>query len=690
MRLFSYFSCCFFSLALSMGQHQRSVEEILPTRQVHLDFHTSEQIQNIGSQFDKKQFQSALIQGKINQINLFSKGHHGYSYYPTKVGTMHPNLDFDLLGAQLEACHEIGVKAPFYFAVGWSVLDAEQHPEWVMKDVEGSPLSINIDYGAKPEDKRPHYSWESLDPTPGGPYHDFILKNVEEICKRYDDLDGFWFDIYHIKHASYTSYSKKRMQDQGIDLSDTAAVEKNYALALKKHMSELRGLVHSYHPEATVFFNQATHLTKKSIFEESLYEMNTHAELEDLPTTWGGYDKLPLEAKFHLGKNTPVVAMSGKFHKAWGEFGGFKHADAIKFEAATMISFGASCNFGDQLHPEGKMDIETYRNIGEAYAYVEKIEDYGHGGKPISNLGVWLSLIPESDYGIVKMLLQLHRDFIVANSNNLDELDLIVLPSQKILDSKDAKRLQKWVLEGGKLIVFEKGGMLVDSDKFGIDLGTQFVSNSPFDFDFTIVNAEVGKEIVRTPYVNYTSGIRTKLTTGMPLAMIREPYFNRTYKSYSSHRETPYRTSNSIYPAVVQQQNTLFFAHPIDQLYFNHGMRIHRQLFENAITQLEYKPLLKVNHLPSAGKVSLLHQQNKKRFVVHLLYSPPLLRADNVEVIEDFIELRNVGLELQLDRPIRNIYQIPDGSSLDFEIKNGVIKIKVPPFTMHTAIVLEY
>ena len=156
MRLFSYFSCCFFSLALSMGQHQRSVEEILPTRQVHLDFHTSEQIQNIGSQFDKKQFQSALIQGKINQINLFSKGHHGYSYYPTKVGTMHPNLDFDLLGAQLEACHEIGVKAPFYFAVGWSVLDAEQHPEWVMKDVEGSPLSINIDYGAKPEDKRPH------------------------------------------------------------------------------------------------------------------------------------------------------------------------------------------------------------------------------------------------------------------------------------------------------------------------------------------------------------------------------------------------------------------------------------------------------------------------------------------------------------------------------------------------------
>ena len=36
----------------------------------------------------------------------------------------HPHLDFDLLGAQIEASHEIGVKAPIYFTVGWSVNDA--------------------------------------------------------------------------------------------------------------------------------------------------------------------------------------------------------------------------------------------------------------------------------------------------------------------------------------------------------------------------------------------------------------------------------------------------------------------------------------------------------------------------------------------------------------------------------------
>ena len=100
--------------------------------------------------------------------------------------------------------------------------------------------------------------------------------------------------------------------------------------------------------------------------------------------------------------------------------------------------------------------------------------------------------------------------------------------------------------------------MLKDSEQFGVDLGVKFVSNSPFDFDYTVVSSNIGEEVVSTPFVNYDSGIRTQLTSGVPLAMIREPYFNRTYKSYSSHRETPYKPTNPIFPAVIQNNNTIF------------------------------------------------------------------------------------------------------------------------------------
>ena len=688
-KLISIVLLCFILLPL-WSQPQRSIEQTMPARQVHLDFHTSEYIPDIGKAFDKKQFQEALITGNVNQINIFAKGHHGYSYYPTKVGTMHPNLEFDLLGAQMEACHEIGIKCPFYFTVGWSVLDAELNPDWLIRNKDGSPGILNYDLTAEPDDKRPHYSWKCLDPGLGGPYHEFVKKNVIEICERYENLDGFWFDIYHIIPASFSEHSLKRMKAEGIDLDDQEAVEKSYALALKAHMKELRELITKYHPDATVFFNTATHVSNKAIFKERLFDMNTHAEMEDLPTSWGGYDKLPLEAKYHLGQGTPAVAMSGKFHKAWGEFGGFKHPDAIKYEAAAMISFGVSCNFGDQLHPSGEMDMETYRNIGKAYEYVEKIEDYGPGGIPVSKLGIWLSLNHEADQGLVNILLELHHDFIIGNENNLENLELLIIPGQACLSDSQALTINEWVKRGGKLIVFNEGAMDKDKNKFLIDIGGSYLGDSEYDFDYTVIEAQIGENIVSTPFLNYESGCRVKNEDGTVLAYIREPYFNRSYAKYSSHRETPYKLENSEFPAILRKGNVIFFAHQLDRLYFNHGVRLHRDLVGNAIRLLMKKPFLNVKNLPSSGRVSLLKQENKNRYIAHLLYSPALLRGVDIQVIEDFLPVPGVELELRVLEKVKDVYQIPGEKKLDFTQENGIIKVNIPAFIMHTGIVFNY
>ena len=98
-------------------------------RQIHLDFHTSEKVAGIGKNFDKKQFQEALKAGHVNSITVFSKCHHGWAYHPSKANEMHPNLDFDLLGAQIEAAHEIGVKTPVYLSAGFDEKYAVKHQE---------------------------------------------------------------------------------------------------------------------------------------------------------------------------------------------------------------------------------------------------------------------------------------------------------------------------------------------------------------------------------------------------------------------------------------------------------------------------------------------------------------------------------------------------------------------------------
>ena len=125
-----------------------------------------------------------------------------------------------------------------------------------------------------------------------------------------------------------------------------------------------------------------------------------------------------------------------------------------------MIAWGANCNFGDQLHPCGEMDVATYKNIGEAYAYVAKIENYGVGGTPVARVGLWRSLDETSDEGMAKMLLEAHINFDVANfSQDFAEFELVLIPSVACLTESDAQRLNAFAKKGGSLVVMGAGAM---------------------------------------------------------------------------------------------------------------------------------------------------------------------------------------------------------------------------------------
>lgn len=99
-------------------------------RQIHLDFHTSPLIPGIGEKFDPKEFAGTLKKGYVNSVTCFAKCHHGMCYYPTKVGKMHPELKFDLLGEMIRACHAEEIRVPVYITSGWEDDSAEEHPEW--------------------------------------------------------------------------------------------------------------------------------------------------------------------------------------------------------------------------------------------------------------------------------------------------------------------------------------------------------------------------------------------------------------------------------------------------------------------------------------------------------------------------------------------------------------------------------
>ena len=669
------------------AQNPEVSSEDFSSRQVHLDFHTSEHLENIGKKFDKASWQKALVDAHVSSINIFAKGHHGFSYYPTKVGTQHPNLGFDLLKSQLEASHEIGIKTPFYFAIGWSVLDAVTHPEWVIKNKNGKSKKGDLIQSLNAEDPYPNFTWELL--MPEGGYLEMILKQTEELCKNYE-LDGFWYDIIPNNAINYNAYSRAGFKKAGIDVDNDLEVEMHHVEKLKFFMASCNAIIKKYHPDASIFYNWSTHMNNSNTFKYKLYEYNTSYDLEDLPTTWEGYNEFPLRAKYFSNMGKPVTGMSGKFHTAWGEFGGFKYPNALKYEAASMIAFGANVNFGDQLHPSGIIDSETYKNIGSAFSYVKSIEAFGPGGKQVAKTGLWMTFDNHTEQAASLLLLDTQTNYVVVNNlKDWSDLELIIIPSKPNLSAKNVETLNQFVADGGKLLVLGEGALKRDKSGFALDVGGTYLGKASYDVDYTVVSEALSKNVVRSPFLNYMPAIKIKPdATVKLLASIREPYFSRTKAHYTSHQNTPYNLQPATHPAIYRDGNTMVVAHPLDKMYLKYGAQIHRELFKNTLDALLTTPMVRAN-LPSSGRVNLLHFPEKNRYVAHLLYAVPVQRGV-AQVIDDLVPIYDTTVEINLKENIKKAYLMPGNIELNTTKSNDKMSVIIPKFTCHTALVLEY
>jgi hypothetical protein len=226
-----------------------------------------------------------------------------------------------------------------------------------------------------------------------------------------------------------------------------------------------------------------------------------------------------------------------------------------------------------------------------------------------------------------------------------------------------------------------------------------------YDVDYTVagktLGAVAGERIAtvpalpETPFLNYEAGLRFELDPdSAQLATIQEPYFSRTYGHYCGHQNTPNRPE-PVGPAAWQKGRIVMLAHPIDRLYYVNGAKVHRDYFAAALRLVHRSPMIEAA-LPSAGRVSLLHQPERKRYVAHLLYGPPIERGRCV-VIEDLPELQNVNVRFRVPEEVRMLRLVPDDLELPIrEIAslgadgNRTVETTVPRFSCHAGIVAEY
>jgi hypothetical protein len=333
---------------------------------------------------------------------------------------------------------------------------------------------------------------------------------------------------------------------------------------------------------------------------------------------------------------------------------------------------------------------------------VEQIEEYGIHARPVSNLGLWRTGVEADDEGVARMLLETQTDFVVVPAEagedpaiDLSAYAVIVLTGARGLSEAQAAALNGYVQEGGRLLVLGESALNADGSAFALDVGATYLGPARYDVDYTVLGTDLGAGLVKSPFLNYEGALRVQPDAGTQvLAALHEPYFSRTYARYCSHRNTPYRPEKAEHPAALRAVvgnnggHVIYLAHRLGKLYFELGARLHRDLFIRALGLLHTAPTLKTV-MPSAGRVSLLHQPEKFRYVAHLLYAPPLQRG-GCAVIEDLVPLYDVPLAIDVPEEIVNAYLVPGGASLPLSPMGTVTSVTVPVVECHQAVVFEY
>ena len=664
-------------------------------RQIHLDFHTSSAIPGIGEHFDKKQFISTLQTANVDSINLFAKCHHGMYYYPSKIGTMHPNLKFNLLKEQMDACKDHGIRALAYTCVVWNDDWAQRHPEWQQVLPDGT-------IGRVQPFASHDSNWKSLCCN-NRAHVQYIKDELKEIYTMFNPA-GFWIDIIFQFNCVCNSCLEE-MTHLGWDPRIAENRTKHDRLVETRFMEEIREFINKLNPELEVFFNG--HVYEPDL--RDVEEYSTHRkrqtvdfiDVESLPSEIWGYTHFPININYLNHQDFPITMMNGKFQKTWGDFGSLRNLAALEYECFRALANGAGCCIGDQLHPSGKLDQSVYERIGLVYESIKHKEPWCNGTKKVSNVGVYLASpvlkkteehmdgysMDRTNEGVYRMLseLQIPFDFIDFTTS-LEKYALLIIPDSIELSQTVVQSIKEYIKQGGKILCTGTSGISKESQDFEFDFGIRFDGKSQYTPRYMRQEHKI-QDVPQMDLVLYQQGTQISVThpETQVLASAVNPYFNREWNQYCSHRQTPPQLEKSS-PVITQYQSTIYIAHPLFNDYADSGMQAYKKILQHCLKALDYQPLISAE-APSSLEVTI--RKKNQDFILHFLHYIPVRKTPALDIIEDIIPLYNIPVTFHTKKTIRSITLVPEQENLSFTQENEHVTFTLPKIHGHQMICLQ-
>jgi len=638
-------------------------------RHIHFDFHTMPGIYDFNKEWDPAIFAQRLADAHVDYINFAAECNLGFSYYKTKLGIPYPGMKGDMLGDIIRECHARGIGVTAYINIGLMHELAHRHPEWCRVNKEGS-MTLSED--------RVHNNFFRMMCYNSRGYHEHLLGVIKEICEY--DIDGLFCDCMKF----FPCHCKDCTDDMirlGIDIEDEVAVTKFSETVLFKVGEEIKEIVG---PDRYLFMNAMPYYEWRNI--------NTHMEVECLPSYGGwGYDYLWPTAAIGRSCQKKSIHMTGRFQHEWGDFGGYKGKISIENDLYDGLCNNMIPSIGDHMHPAGLPEKDIYEDIGQIYEKLMKYEPYTEGAEFVADIGVLTDVSKVSRLaqyqGLGRMLAELKLSYnIVHVEADFSFYKLIILPDQLRISTEVAKKIERYIATGGKVLISGFSGLNEDESGFGLPeisasyLGKDMSNASYFEF----VNVPEGSAVMK--YEIYEEGI---LMRAMDEKDVRawhvRPYFDKHWDGRHGYYYTPPKERSGCTAAMCNGK-VAYICFRVFEAYYNSALLEHKRLVAQLIDELLPCPSVKViKGVPSTARVTVTKTEEHTLLHVKVTFPEP---RGKMNIVEEHGVL-SAGAEVAVRGEYQNAYLLPGEIPVATRIEDGYTILTLGEITGYDMFMLK-
>jgi len=603
------------------------------SRKIHGDFHTAGFIRGVGKDFNGDEYAGTLERAGVNAICVFAKGHHGYAYFNTKVGTRHPGLDFDLMGEQIKACHKRNIAVWIYYSIGIDELysSTQQEPD-------GRP---NTNIGRIRVATDTHY------------VKDYLWPMIAESVRDYD-IDGVFFDFP----------------------GDEAFVQETIKL--------IKGIK----PGVVVAYNHQWDKTRDELRKLDVLEIESWRHKQTL-YHW------QYVVRYARGA-VPMTAMTIRFWKGWGDFGGIADEAMLRYEVATGLANGCCLTIGDHLHPFGRLDPAIYERIGRVFREAKKIEPYVTDSESIP----YVALLKQNETTCTAMIdAGIHFDVIDA-TQDLTPYAAVVVPDGSKIDAAYVGRLDRYVRQGGRILVTGK-----PIAELAALLGVRIVGDA--EPSYIRVEHDTLPTPIATDIYTYEKVVVADALEGTRvLAPLVWPLNHGT--THESRRQSPPFDVVSGHAAVtlrkVDRGQAAYVAAPLFDIYAAWGYTPMRQILSDVLQSM-IPPAERLVQVESPASLEVSLNRQGGRVIIHLVHCPQSRRTassfrekngegdfiNREPMIDGMPTIRGAALRVA-ESLIRGkqVRELRSGRPLTLgRAEDGAVTIALPDFEISAVLVAE-